>query len=45
MCFYYKLSETAQELEDRFQAKFENDDQYLPANYNGFQFPKAPIIT
>lgn len=45
MCFYYKLSKSAQELQNRFKAKFENENEYSPSIYNGFQFPKTPIIT
>ncbi|MGD0710047.1 MAG: SOS response-associated peptidase [Bacteroidales bacterium] len=45
MCFFYRLSKTAQELENRFNAKFENDKEYHLSNYNGFEFPKAPVIT
>ena len=45
MCFFYKLSKTAQELENRFNAKFESQSQFASSNYNGFQFPKTPVIT
>jgi putative SOS response-associated peptidase YedK len=46
MCFFYKLSKTAQELENRFNAKFENEKEYIPLkNYNAFEYPKSPIIT
>ena len=44
MCFYYQQSKSAQELQNRFNAKFENANQYSPSNYNGFQFPKTPVI-
>ncbi len=44
MCFYFKLSKTAIELQNRFNAKLESTDQYLPAAFNGFQFPKTPVI-
>lgn len=45
MCFYYKLSKTAQELEHRFKATFEPKEQFEPCAYNGFQHPKTPVIT
>lgn len=45
MCFYSKLSKSAQELKSRFKANFDDEDKYVPANFNGFQFPKTPIIT
>ena len=45
MCFHSKQSKSAQELEQRFKAKFEKTTNYQPAIYNAFQFPKTPIIT
>lgn len=45
MCFHSKLSKTAQELQNRFKAKFENEALFTPTVYNGFQFPKTPVIT
>lgn len=45
MCFHSKQSKTAQELKSRFNATFENAALYEPSFYNGFQFPKTPIIT
>ena len=30
---------------DRFNAKFDNIEEYRPSVYNGFQHPKTPIIT
>lgn len=45
MCFHSKQSKSAQELENRFKATFENGANYSPAIYNGFQFPKTPVIT
>jgi putative SOS response-associated peptidase YedK len=44
MCFYSKQSKSALELQNRFNATFENRNQYSPSVYNGFQFPKTPII-
>lgn len=45
MCFYFKQSKTAVELSNRFNAAFDNPDSFSPSNYNGFQFPKTPVIT
>lgn len=45
MCFHSKQSKSAQELQNRFNAKFENEAEFTPAVYNGFIFPKTPIIT
>lgn len=45
MCFHSKQSKKAQELEKRFNAKFENSSLYKPSEYNGFTFPKTPVIT
>ncbi len=45
MCFHSKQSKSAQELQNRFNAKFENETLFQPTIYNGFQFPKTPVIT
>lgn len=45
MCFHSKQSKSAQELQNRFKAKFKNDTLFQPTIYNGFQFPKTPVIT
>ena len=45
MCFHSKQSKSAQELQNRFKAKFENEALFQPTIYNGFQFPKTPVIT
>lgn len=45
MCFHSKQSKSAQELQHRFNAKFENPSEYSPSVYNGFIFPKTPVIT
>jgi putative SOS response-associated peptidase YedK len=44
MCFYSRQSKSAIELQNRFNATFENGNQYSPSDYNGFQFPETPII-
>lgn len=45
MCFHSKQSKSAQELQNRFNAKFENEALFQPMIYNGFNFPKTPVIT
>jgi putative SOS response-associated peptidase YedK len=44
MCFHSKQSQSAQTLENRFKATFKPNTNYQPSVYNGFQFPKTPII-
>jgi putative SOS response-associated peptidase YedK len=49
MCFYFRMSKTAQELQHRFNATLKtkqlqrNDNAIV--NYNAFQFPATPVIT
>lgn len=45
MCFHSQQSKSAQELEHRFKATFDNTTDYEPSIYNAFQFPKTPVIT
>lgn len=45
MCFHSKQSKSAQELKHRFKANFKDEKGFTPSIYNGFQFPKTPIIT
>ena len=45
MCFHSKQSKSAQELEHRFKATFKDKAAYNPAIYNGFQFPRTPVIS
>ena len=45
MCFFMQISKDATELKHRFNAKFENDLDFRPQSYNGFQYPKIPVIT
>lgn len=44
MCFHSKQTKKAIELEHRFRAKFENEKAYTPSIFNGFQYPKTPVI-
>lgn len=45
MCFHSQQSKSAQELEHRFKARFDDALNYEPSTYNAFQFPKTPVIT
>lgn len=45
MCFHFKQSKSAQELKLRFKASFKDEHLFQPSVYNGFQYPKTPIIT
>ena len=45
MCFYSQQSKTAQELKQRFGVSFRDEQFFSPSLYNGFQYPRTPIIT
>lgn len=45
MCYHFQITLSAQKLEHRFKAKFENASAFHPEVYNGFQHPKTPVIT
>lgn len=46
MCFYFKQSKNAQDLEHRFKAVFIDKGKYQPSDYLvGFQFPFTPVIS
>lgn len=45
MCYHSKLTSEAQSLEKRFNARFETDEYGPQARYNGFTFPRTPVIT
>lgn len=45
MCFHSKQSKSAQELKNRFKAKFTDELLFTPSDYNGFSYPKTPVIT
>ncbi|MDP1727232.1 MAG: SOS response-associated peptidase [Bacteroidota bacterium] len=45
MCFHSKQSKDAQTLEKRFKAKAAEDAQLSADRFNGFTFPKTPVIT
>lgn len=45
MCFYSKLSKKAVELENRFNARMEQPELFVPYDIvNGFSFPLSPVI-
>lgn len=45
MCFYFQQSKDATTLKKRFKAKYNNDENAILGNFNGFSFPKTPIIS
>ena len=45
MCYHSKQTAEAQSLEKRFNAKFDNDEYTVQPRFNGFTFPKTPVIT
>lgn len=46
MCFHSKQTKSALELKNRFNAEFDDENNYVPnENINGFAFPATPIIT
>jgi len=44
MCFLSQQIKSALELENRHNAKFEPNSEYVPSAYNGFEHPKTPVI-
>ncbi len=44
MCFQSKNTKTVHQLETRFEAPFMEPEWYTPGFYNGFTFPKTPVI-
>lgn len=45
MCYHSKQTADAQTLEKRFNAKFDTDEYMIQSRFNGFNFPKTPVIT
>lgn len=46
MCFFSKQTKDAITLENRFNAKIEDIEQFQTSDYyNGFTYPKTPVIT
>ena len=47
MCFHTKQTKKAKSLEKRFKVSVKEDEQLnlVSSDYNGFDFPKTPIIT
>ena len=45
MCFFFKQSKDAREVEHRYNAKIENEALFCAQNYiNGFTFPQTAVI-
>jgi len=45
MCYHFRLSKEATELENRFQAKFAAAGYQAGDHYNAFAHPRTPVIT
>lgn len=45
MCFYFKLTHSAQMLQHRFDASLEKNAMDAGGFFNGFQHPMTPVIT
>ena len=45
MCFFTKQTKTAIELQNRFKAKLKDTENFTTGDFNGFGFPKTPVIT
>lgn len=45
MCFYFQQSKDATTLKSRFKAKYSEDKVSPMGSYNGFTYPKTPIIS
>ena len=45
MCYHAQQTKTTKAIQNRFKVGFEAEEFYKPAIYNGFQFPKTPVIT
>ncbi len=45
MCFFFRQSKSALELQNRFKASFEAAPADGEGDYNGFRFPRIPVIT
>jgi len=45
MCFYFQQSKDATNLKNRFKAKYSDDKISPMGSFNGFTYPKTPVIT
>lgn len=45
MCYHSQQTKAATELKNRFKAEFPEERIFKPSVYNGFTFPKTPVIT
>lgn len=44
MCFFFQQSKDATTLQKRFKAKYSKDNIASVGSFNGFTFPKTPVI-
>lgn len=45
MCYHSQQTKSATELKNRFKVVFKDEELFKPSIYNGFSFPKTPVIT
>ena len=45
MCFFFRQAKSALEVQNRFKAEFERAPFEGEADYNGFRYPRVPVIT
>jgi putative SOS response-associated peptidase YedK len=45
MCYHTQLSAPIAEMEKQFTSKFHQNSPFSPGRFNGFTFPKTPVIT
>lgn len=45
MCFYFQQSKNATTLKSRFKAKYSDDKVSPMGSFNGFTYPKTPVIS
>lgn len=44
MCYHFQQLKSPKEVQLRFKAMLDEIDDFLPANFNGFNHPSTPII-
>jgi putative SOS response-associated peptidase YedK len=45
MCYHTHISASIAEMEKQFMSKFHTQSSITPGRFNGFTFPKTPVIT
>jgi putative SOS response-associated peptidase YedK len=45
MCYLFKITKTAEQLEQNFNAVFKASEDFRPTVFNGFDFKQTPVIT